>query len=234
MARLAVAARQNTNGRLKKKYVQPKTPAQRDYYDSITRNNVTLAIGPAGTGKTYLAVAQALNALEHGDVKRIILSRPAVEAGERLGFLPGTLDEKVDPYLRPLTDAMKDIIDSEQFAEYMALEQIEVAPLAFMRGRSFNDSFLILDEGQNTTFEQMKMFLTRFGYGSKMVVTGDVTQIDLPKGTRNGLLAAQEILNGVDGAQVVQLTSKDVVRHPMVARIVDAYESWEHRDENAE
>ncbi len=172
-----------------------------------------------------------MNALQNGDVRKIILTRPAVEAGEKLGFLPGTLDEKIDPYLRPLTDAMREMVDQETYEEWINTDMIEVAPLAFMRGRSLNDAFLILDEGQNTTQEQMKMFLTRFGYGSKMVVTGDTTQCDLPRGVKSGLRCAVEILDGQDDIRVVQFTSKDVVRHPLVGKIVDAYESWEHRDD---
>ena len=184
-------------------------------------------IGPAGTGKTYLAMAKAVNALQTKQVSRIILTRPAVEAGERLGFLPGTLSEKIDPYLRPLYDALHDMMDAELIPKLMSTGVIEVAPLAYMRGRSLNDAFIILDEAQNTTGEQMKMFLTRLGFGSKMVVTGDVTQVDLPGGARSGLRAAIEILDDVDDIHVSELTSADVVRHRLVSEIVDAYARFE-------
>jgi phosphate starvation-inducible PhoH-like protein len=203
--------------------IRPKTLGQKYYVDAIDKHTVVFGIGPAGTGKTYLAVAKALQALQSKSVNRIILTRPAVEAGERLGFLPGTLSEKIDPYLRPLYDALHDMIDPDSIPRLMASGTIEVAPLAYMRGRTLNDAFVILDEAQNTTPEQMKMFLTRLGFGSTIVVTGDVTQIDLPGGTRSGLRVVRDILSGVDDVQFCELTSKDVVRHPLVGRIVDAY-----------
>jgi phosphate starvation-inducible PhoH-like protein len=203
--------------------IRPKTLGQKHYVDAIDKHTVVFGIGPAGTGKTYLAVAKALQALQSKSVNRIILTRPAVEAGERLGFLPGTLSEKIDPYLRPLYDALHDMIDPDSIPRLMASGTIEVAPLAYMRGRTLNDAFVILDEAQNTTPEQMKMFLTRLGFGSTIVVTGDVTQIDLPGGTRSGLRVVRDILSGVDDVQFCELTSKDVVRHPLVGRIVDAY-----------
>jgi phosphate starvation-inducible protein PhoH and related proteins len=205
------------------KTIRPKTLNQKHYVDAIDNNTIVFGVGPAGTGKTYLAMAKAVNALQKKEVNRIILTRPAVEAGERLGFLPGTLIEKIDPYLRPLYDALHDMMDTEAIPKLMNAGVIEVAPLAFMRGRSLNDAFIILDEAQNTTNEQMKMFLTRLGFGSKMVVTGDITQIDLPGGATSGLRTAVEILDGVDGIQVVELTSADVVRHRLVSEIVDAY-----------
>jgi len=203
--------------------VRPKTSGQRRYTDAIAKNVVTFAIGPAGTGKSYLAVALAVQALQNRDVSRIILTRPAVEAGERLGFLPGDLLAKVDPYLRPLYDALYDMLGPEGAKRMLDGETIEVAPLAYMRGRTLNDSFLILDEAQNTTPEQMKMFLTRIGFGSKAVVTGDVTQVDLAAG-RSGLLGLEEVLGGIEGLTFVHLTSRDVVRHRIVQAIVDAYE----------
>jgi len=203
--------------------VRPKTSGQRSYVDAIARNVVTFGIGPAGTGKSYLAVALAVQALNVGTVSRIILTRPAVEAGERLGFLPGDLMAKVDPYLRPLYDALYDMLGPEGAKRLLDGETIEVAPLAYMRGRTLNDSFLILDEAQNTTPEQMKMFLTRIGFGSKAVVTGDVTQVDLAAG-RSGLLNLENVLTGIDGVAFVHLGSRDVVRHRIVADIVDAYE----------
>ena len=203
--------------------VRPKTSGQRRYTDAIASNVVTFAIGPAGTGKSYLAVALAVQALQNREVSRIILTRPAVEAGERLGFLPGDLLAKVDPYLRPLYDALYDMLGPEGAKRMLDGETIEVAPLAYMRGRTLNDSFLILDEAQNTTPEQMKMFLTRIGFGSKAVVTGDVTQVDLAAG-RSGLLGLEEVLAGIDGLAFVHLTSRDVVRHRIVQAIVDAYE----------
>jgi len=209
-----------------RKPVRPKTSGQKRYVDAVAANIVTFAIGPAGTGKSYLAVALAVQALQAKDVNRIILTRPAVEAGERLGFLPGDLLAKVDPYLRPLYDALYDMLDPEVVTKLMDRGTIEVAPLAFMRGRTLNDSFIILDEAQNTTPEQMKMFLTRLGFGSKVVVTGDVTQIDLPEGRgRSGLLAVREILTGIDGLEFVELGSADVVRHRIVQDIVNAYEA---------
>ena len=205
------------------KTIRPKTLNQKRYVDAIDAHTIVFGIGPAGTGKTYLAMAKAVNALQRKQVTRIILTRPAVEAGERLGFLPGTLSEKIDPYLRPLYDALHDMMDPELIPKLMASGIIEVAPLAYMRGRTLNDAFIILDEAQNTTAEQMKMFLTRLGFGSKVVVTGDVTQIDLPGGNRSGLRAAVDILEGIDDIHVAELTSVDVVRHRLVAEIVDAY-----------
>ena len=205
------------------KTIRPKTLNQKRYVDAIDNNTVVFGIGPAGTGKTYLAMAKAVNALKTKQVNRIILTRPAVEAGERLGFLPGTLYEKIDPYLRPLYDALHDMMDQEAIPKLMAAGVIEVAPLAFMRGRTLNDAFIILDEAQNTTAEQMKMFLTRLGFGSKIVVTGDTTQVDLPGGARSGLRTAVETLDGIDDIHIAELTSADVVRHRLVAEIVDAY-----------
>ncbi|CAN5716988.1 PhoH family protein [soil metagenome] len=205
------------------KTIRPKTLNQKLYVDAIDANTIVFGIGPAGTGKTYLAMAKAVNALQRKQVTRIILTRPAVEAGERLGFLPGTLSEKIDPYLRPLYDALHDMMDPELIPKLMAAGVIEVAPLAYMRGRSLNDAFIILDEAQNTTPEQMKMFLTRLGFGSKMVVTGDITQMDLPGGAKSGLRAAVDILDEVDDIAVAELTSADVVRHRLVSEIVDAY-----------
>ena len=208
-----------------RKSVRPKTGGQKRYVDAIAGNTVTFAIGPAGTGKSYLAVAAAVQALQAKSVNRIILTRPAVEAGERLGFLPGDILAKVDPYLRPLYDALHDMLDAEAVARLMERGTIEVAPLAFMRGRTLNDSFIILDEAQNTTAEQMKMFLTRLGFGSRMVITGDVTQIDLAEGrNRSGLLSVRAVLEGIDGVAFVDLGSADVVRHRIVQDIVDAYE----------
>ena len=203
--------------------IRPKTLNQKRYVDAIDANTIVFGIGPAGTGKTYLAMAKAVQALQSKAVNRIILTRPAVEAGERLGFLPGTLTEKIDPYLRPLYDALHDMIDPESIPRLMAAGTIEVAPLAYMRGRSLNDAFIILDEAQNTSPEQMKMFLTRLGFGSQMVVTGDVTQIDLPDGTQSGLKIVQGILDGLDDVHFATLTSHDVVRHRLVSAIVDAY-----------
>ena len=205
------------------KTIRPKTLNQKRYVDAIDANTVVFGIGPAGTGKTYLAMAKAVNALQSKQVTRIILTRPAVEAGERLGFLPGTLYEKIDPYLRPLYDALHDMMDPEVIGKLMNAGVIEVAPLAFMRGRTLNDAFIVLDEAQNTTAEQMKMFLTRLGFESKMVVTGDITQVDLPGGATSGLRAAVSILDGIDGIHVSELTSADVVRHRLVSEIVDAY-----------
>jgi phosphate starvation-inducible PhoH-like protein len=205
------------------KTIRPKTLNQKRYVDAIDSNTIVFGIGPAGTGKTYLAMAKAVNALQTKQITRIILTRPAVEAGERLGFLPGTLSEKIDPYLRPLYDALHDMMDPELIPKLMSAGVIEVAPLAYMRGRSLNDAFIILDEAQNTTPEQMKMFLTRLGFGSKMVVTGDITQMDLPGGAKSGLRAAVDILDDIDDIAVAELTSADVVRHRLVAEIVDAY-----------
>ncbi|MGH3961583.1 PhoH family protein [Mycobacterium sp.] len=208
------------------KTIRPKTLNQKRYVDAIDANTIVFGIGPAGTGKTYLAMAKAVNTLQTKQVNRIILTRPAVEAGERLGFLPGTLSEKIDPYLRPLYDALYDMMDPELIPKLTDSGVIEVAPLAFMRGRTLNDAFIILDEAQNTTAEQMKMFLTRLGFGSKVVVTGDVTQIDLP-GARSGLRAAVDILEGIEDIYVAELTSVDVVRHRLVSEIVDAYAKYE-------
>jgi phosphate starvation-inducible protein PhoH and related proteins len=203
--------------------VAPKTVNQKRYVDSIRRNTITFGVGPAGTGKTYLAMAMATAALSRRDVNRVILTRPAVEAGERLGFLPGTMMEKVDPYLRPLFDALYDMLDNERVNTYLERGVIEVAPLAFMRGRSLNDSFIILDEAQNTTPEQMKMFLTRLGFNSKMIVTGDITQIDLPSDQRSGLVVVREILDDVTDIDFINFTGEDVVRHKLVQKIVEAY-----------
>ena len=209
-----------------KKMLAPKTVNQRRYLEAIERNDLVFGIGPAGTGKTYLAVAMAVSALLSKRVSRIILTRPAVEAGERLGFLPGTLQEKVDPYLRPLYDALYDMMESEKVDKLLERNTIEVAPIAFMRGRTLNDSFIILDEAQNSTTEQMKMVLTRTGFNSKMVVNGDITQIDLPAGKRSGLIDALEVLRGVEGISFVQFDERDVVRHNLVQRIVKAYERY--------
>ncbi len=207
------------------KGITPKTIGQKRYVDTIRSSTVTFAIGPAGTGKTYLAVATAVRALQEHQVSRLILTRPAVEAGERLGFLPGTLYEKIDPYMRPLYDALFEMTGADTLSRLMERGTVEVAPLAFMRGRTLNDAFIILDEAQNTTPEQMKMFLTRLGFGSKCVVTGDVTQIDLPEGRgRSGLLVVRDVLDGIDGLVFVELGSRDVVRHRIVQEIVDAYE----------
>jgi phosphate starvation-inducible protein PhoH and related proteins len=209
-----------------KKMLAPKTVNQRRYLEAIERNDLVLGVGPAGTGKTYLAVAMAVSALLSKRVSRIILTRPAVEAGERLGFLPGTLQEKVDPYLRPLYDALFDMMESEKVDKLLERNTIEVAPIAFMRGRTLNDSFIILDEAQNSTTEQMKMVLTRTGFNSKMVVNGDITQMDLPPGKRSGLIDALEVLRGVEGISMVQFDERDVVRHSLVQRIVKAYERY--------
>jgi phosphate starvation-inducible PhoH-like protein len=208
-----------------KKQVAPKSANQRRYIEAIQNNDIVFGIGPAGTGKSYLAVAMAVQALTQKQVSRIVLARPAVEAGERLGFLPGDLQEKVDPYLRPLYDALFDLMDAERVAKMLEKRIIEVAPLAFMRGRTLADAFIILDEAQNTTSEQMKMALTRIGFGSKAVVTGDVTQIDLPTGKRSGLVEAERILSKVEGIEFVYFTDKDVVRHRLVQQIIKAYES---------
>ena len=202
----------------------PKSVNQRRYLDAIDQHDIVFGIGPAGTGKTYLAMAQAVSYLVAKKVSRIILARPAVEAGEKLGFLPGDLQEKVNPYLRPLYDALYDMLDTERVARYLERGTIEIAPIAFMRGRTLNDSFVILDEAQNTTSEQMKMFLTRIGFGSKAVITGDVTQIDLPAGRRSGLVEAQRVLGGVEGIEFIHFTDKDVVRHRLVQMIVQAYD----------
>ncbi len=207
--------------------IRPKTLNQKRYVDAIDKHTVVFGIGPAGTGKTYLAVAKAVQALQAKQITRIVLTRPAVEAGERLGFLPGTLSEKIDPYLRPLYDALHDMLDPETIPRLMTAGTIEVAPLAYMRGRTLNDAFIILDEAQNTSAEQMKMFLTRLGFGSKMVVTGDVTQVDLPSGTQSGLRVVQNILQGIDDVAFNRLTSADVVRHRLVSEIVEAYGRWD-------
>jgi phosphate starvation-inducible PhoH-like protein len=209
--------------------VAPRTVGQKRYVDSIRSHTITFGIGPAGTGKTFLAVALAAAALGRREVSRIILTRPAVEAGERLGFLPGDLMAKIDPYLRPLFDALHDMIDPEKVSQHLERGVIEVAPLAFMRGRTLNDSFVILDEAQNTTPQQMKMFLTRLGFGSKMVVTGDVTQVDLPREQQSGLMVVSDIIGDVDGVSFVRLGGEDVVRHRLVARIVEAYEEHAQR-----
>lgn len=212
--------------------VIPRTPQQRVYLDAIRTNGIVFAIGPAGTGKTYLAVAMAVEALAARRVRRIVLCRPAVEAGERLGFLPGDLAQKVDPYLRPLYDALYDLQDGERARKMIEQGTIEVAPLAFMRGRTLNDSFIILDEAQNTTPEQMKMFLTRIGEGSKTIVTGDITQIDLPPGKTSGLIHAREVVSGIEGISFIHFTKRDVVRHELVQRIVHAYEKHEASNGN--
>ena len=214
------------------KTIRPKTPNQKKYVDAIDKHTVTFGIGPAGTGKTYLAMAKAVQALQAKQVNRIILTRPAVEAGERLGFLPGTLHEKIDPYLRPLFDALHDMLDPEAIPRLMASGTIEVAPLAYMRGRTLNDSFIILDEAQNTSPEQMKMFLTRLGFSSKMVVTGDITQIDLPTHQESGLSIVRDILEGIDNISFMDLTSEDVVRHRLVSEIVDAYGRFDNAEGN--
>jgi len=207
--------------------IRPKTANQKRYVDAIDENTITFGIGPAGTGKTYLAMAKAVAALQAKKVNRIILTRPAVEAGEKLGFLPGTLSEKIDPFLRPLFDALHDMIDVDSIPRLMQTGVIEVAPLAYMRGRTLNDSFIILDEAQNTTPEQMKMFLTRLGFGSKMVITGDVTQVDLPNGVRSGLRIISDILQDIDDISFMELTAEDVVRHRLIGDIVKAYEKYD-------
>ena len=213
----------------KGKPIKPKTLGQKRYVDAIKKNTITLGIGPAGTGKTYLAVAAAVAAFRDKQVNRIILTRPAVEAGERLGFLPGDLQSKVDPYLRPLYDALFDMLGAETYNKYLERGSIEVAPLAYMRGRTLDDSFIILDEAQNTSREQMKMFLTRLGFGSKIVITGDITQIDLPKDTVSGLKEAMRVLDGVEDIAICRLNEADVVRHVLVQRIIKAYEADENR-----
>ncbi len=226
---LAEAGRQRSLGR---RTVQPKSVNQRRYLEAIEKHDMVFGIGPAGTGKTYLAVAMAISALLAKRVNRIILARPAVEAGERLGFLPGTLQDKIDPYLRPLYDALYDMLDPEKVDRYLEKNVIEIAPIAFMRGRTLNDSFVILDEAQNTTSEQMKMFVTRLGFNSKAVITGDITQIDLPNARRSGLLEAVDILKGVEGLAFVYFDESDVVRHHLVQRIIRAYD--EHKTRVAE
>lgn len=210
-----------------KKLIGPRTVNQKDYIDSIRRHDIVFGIGPAGTGKTYLAMAMAISALSKKEVNRVVLARPAVEAGERLGFLPGDLYEKVNPYLRPLYDALHDMMSYESASRMINQGAIEVAPLAFMRGRTLNDSFVILDEAQNATSEQMKMFLTRLGFSSKAVITGDVTQTDLPDGKISGLIEAVELLKGIEGIRFVYFTRDDVVRHPLVQEVIDAYDRWE-------
>ncbi len=207
--------------------IRPKTLNQKRYVDAIDRHTVVFGIGPAGTGKTYLAMAKAVQALQAKEINRIILTRPAIEAGERLGFLPGTLHDKIDPYLRPLYDALHDMVDPESVPKLLTAGTIEVAPLAYMRGRTLNDAFIILDEAQNTSMEQMKMFLTRLGFNSKMVVTGDVTQVDLPGGTKSGLREVQSILDGVEDISFCTLTNHDVVRHRLVGKIVAAYDRYD-------
>jgi phosphate starvation-inducible PhoH-like protein len=209
------------------KTIRAKTLNQKRYVDAIDNNTIVFGIGPAGTGKTYLAVAKAVQALQAKRINRIVLTRPAVEAGERLGFLPGTLSEKIDPYLRPLYDALHDMIDPDSIPRLITSGTIEIAPLAYMRGRTLNDSFIILDEAQNTSAEQMKMFLTRLGFGSTMVVTGDITQVDLPGGTASGLRVVTDILEDIEDVAFCRLTSHDVVRHKLVGRIVDAYERYD-------
>ena len=211
------------------KPVRPKTMGQRAYIRAIRENDIVFAVGPAGTGKTYLAVCEAVNMLKAGSVNRVVLVRPAVEAGESLGFLPGDLKEKIEPYLRPLYDAFFELLTPERFMRYVDKNVIEVAPLAYMRGRTLNDSFIILDEAQNTTPEQMKMFITRMGFGSKAVITGDLTQVDLPSGRKSGLAVVHEILKGVKGIDFIRLENVDVVRHEIVQRVVAAYEDYEKR-----
>ncbi|MCQ4923775.1 PhoH family protein [Tissierella carlieri] len=210
------------------KSIKPKTLGQKRYLDSIKKNDIVFGIGPAGTGKTYLAMAMAVQSFKNKEVNRIILTRPAVEAGESLGFLPGDLQEKVDPYLRPIYDALFDILGAESYTKYMEKGVIEVAPLAYMRGRTLDSSYVILDEAQNTTNEQMKMFLTRLGFGSKAIITGDITQIDLSKGKESGLKTIAKILNGVDGIDFIYLSKNDIVRHPLVQKIIEAYDRFEN------
>lgn len=209
------------------KIIRPKTLGQKKYVDAIKRSSIVFGVGPAGTGKTYLAVALAVYALKNKEIDKIILTRPAVEAGEKLGFLPGDMNEKVDPYLRPLFDALQEMMGQDAYLRHIERGIIEIAPLAYMRGRTLSNSFIILDEAQNTTKEQMKMFLTRMGENSRIVVTGDVTQIDLPKNVKSGMIDAIEVLDGVEGIEIVKLTAKDVVRHELVTRIIQAYEKAE-------
>lgn len=209
------------------KIIRPKTMGQKKYVDAIKRSSIVFGVGPAGTGKTYLAVALAVYALKNKEIDKIILTRPAVEAGEKLGFLPGDMNEKVDPYLRPLFDALQEMMGQDAYLRHIERGSIEIAPLAYMRGRTLSNSFIILDEAQNTTKEQMKMFLTRMGENSRIVVTGDVTQIDLPKNVKSGMIDAIEVLDGVEGIEIVKLTAKDVVRHELVTRIIQAYEKAE-------
>ena len=209
------------------KIIRPKTLGQKKYVDAIKRSSIVFGVGPAGTGKTYLAVALAVYALKNKEIDKIILTRPAVEAGEKLGFLPGDMNEKVDPYLRPLFDALQEMMGQDAYLRHIERGSIEIAPLAYMRGRTLSNSFIILDEAQNTTKEQMKMFLTRMGENSRIVVTGDVTQVDLPKNVKSGMIDAIEVLDGVEGIEIVKLTAKDVVRHELVTRIIQAYEKAE-------
>lgn len=228
----SLAAETQVTGLSLPRGLKPKTPGQKLYLESIERSDITFGVGPAGTGKTYMAVAMAVQALKAKRVKRIILTRPAVEAGEKLGFLPGDLQAKIDPYLRPLYDALQDMLDQEKFESYLTSGVIEIAPLAFMRGRTLNDAFIILDEAQNTTGEQMKMFLTRMGFSSKVVVTGDVTQIDLPRHITSGLAVAKRVLSSIDGIAWHEFTEVDVVRHPLVGRIIKAYETAENAEQD--
>jgi len=230
--RLTEALKQVIQVTARGKQIKPKTIGQYQYVQAIKANDVTFGIGPAGTGKTYLAVVMAVSALKNKEVNRIVLTRPAVEAGEKLGFLPGDLQEKVNPYLRPLYDGLYDVLGIDTARRYMEKSIIEVAPLAYMRGRTLDDSFIILDEAQNTTPEQMKMFLTRIGFGSKAVVTGDVTQVDLPKEANSGLVVVQKILKGLENISFQYLTQADVIRHPVVQRIVLAYEKYQRKEEN--
>ena len=213
----------------KKRFVIPKTEVQKEYIEAIKAHDIVIGIGPAGTGKTYLAMAMAVNAFLRKEVSRIVLARPAVEAGEKLGFLPGDIYEKVNPYLRPLYDALFDMMEPEKVSKLMERGTIEIAPLAFMRGRTLNDSFIILDEAQNTTSEQMKMYLTRLGFNSKTVITGDTTQVDLPPGKTSGLIEVAKILDGIEGIKFIYFSERDVVRHKLVQKIVKAYERYEKR-----
>nr|WP_221284337.1 PhoH family protein [Deinococcus humi] len=228
----SLAAETQMSGLSLPRGLKPKTPGQKLYLEQIASSDITFGVGPAGTGKTYMAVAMAIQALKTKAVKRIILTRPAVEAGEKLGFLPGDLQAKIDPYLRPLYDALQDMLDQDKFEAYLTSGVIEIAPLAFMRGRTLNDAFIILDEAQNTTGEQMKMFLTRMGFSSKVVITGDVTQIDLPRHITSGLAVAKRVLSQIDGIAWHEFTEVDVVRHPLVGRIIKAYEQAENAEDD--